>query len=120
MLISFDALEAVTIPRLNGGEGAVSAKMFLDSDIKIMISRLPAGASIGLHRHTSSCEINYVISGTGRAICAGEEETLTGGVCHYCPKGASHSIINTGGADLVLLTVVPELPSLSARQEPPA
>lgn len=108
MLLDFGQIETVVIPRLNGGEGAVSAKMFLDQHNKIMLSTLPAGASIGPHRHATSSEINYVIRGEGRAHCGGAEEVLTAGVCHYCPKGSAHDIENTGDTDLVLLTVVPE------------
>ena len=33
---------------------------------------------------------------------------LVAGVCHICPKGSEHSIINTGDDDLVLITVVVE------------
>lgn len=108
MLIEFDIIEEVTIPHLNGGDGAVSAKMSMQPACKMMVSRLPAGASIGTHRHTTSSEINYVLSGTGKAVCDGAEEILTAGSCQYCPKGSSHSIMNTGTEDLVLFTAVPE------------
>lgn len=108
MKIDFNELRTATIPHLNGGEGAVTAAMFADGQGKIMKSVLPAGTSIGLHSHPTSYELNYVISGTGKAICHNEEESLVEGVCHYCPKGSAHSIINTGAEDLVLLTVVPE------------
>lgn len=108
MLIDFNKTDEVTIPHLNNGEGEVSAKMFMRPDNKIMISRLPKGTSIGLHEHKTSSEMNYVISGNGKAICDNEKEILTAGVCHYCPKGSSHSIINSGDEDLVLFTVVPE------------
>ena len=108
MMIDFNALPTATIPHLNGGEGAVTAAMFLDGSGKIMKSVLPQGASIGMHTHVTSYELNYVISGNGKAVCDGKEEILTAGACHYCPIGASHSIVNTGAEDLVLLTVVPE------------
>ena len=108
MIIDFDQMPAVTIPHLNDGEGAVSAKMYRDPANKVMVSRLPAGASIGMHPHETSSEINYVLSGTGRAVCDGAEEGLRPGSCQYCPKGSSHCIINTGAEDLVLFTVVPE------------
>jgi len=108
MIIDFDQMPAVTIPHLNDGEGAVSAKMYSDPANKVMVSRLPAGASIGMHPHETSSEINYVLSGTGRAVCDGAEEELRPGICQYCSKGSSHCIINTGAEDLVLFTVVPE------------
>lgn len=108
MLIDFSKLQEVKIPNLNGGDGAVSAKMFIEPNNKIMISRLPKDASIGTHTHLTSSEMNYVISGIGKAFCDGKEEELKKGVCQYCPKGSSHSIINTGCEDLILFTVVPE------------
>lgn len=108
MIIDFDALRTATIPDLNGGEGAVTAAMFMDGSGKIMKSVLPCGTSIGLHTHTTSYELNFVIGGMGKAVCDGKEENLTESMCHYCPKGSAHSIVNTGTEDLVLLTVVPE------------
>ena len=56
----------------------------------------------------ASDDINYVLAGTGKAVCDGKEELLTTGTCHICKKGSSHSILNTGETDLVLLTVVVE------------
>ena len=53
-------------------------------------------------------DINYVLSGNGKATCDGEEEILSPGTCHICKKGSEHSIENTGDEDLVLLTVVVE------------
>ena len=53
-------------------------------------------------------DINYVLSGTGKAICDGQEELLSAGTCHICKKGSEHSIANIGDEDLVLLTVVVE------------
>lgn len=106
MLINFKDMKEVTIPHLNNGEGLVTANMFMQPNVKIMISRLPAGSSIGIHKHDTSSEVNYVLSGEGRAICENEEEILTCGTCQYCPKGSSHSIINSGDEDLVLFTVV--------------
>ena len=108
MLIDFEALEEITIPHLDGGEGAVRAKMYLDQAGKIIISRIPVGASIGRHCQKTSNDINYVISGEGKAICDDQEETLRPGVCHYCPKGAVHTIINTGKEDLILFSVIAE------------
>lgn len=108
MLIDFDVMKEITIPHLNDGEGAVSAKMYKDNTGKIMVSRIPVGASIGMHEQCTSNDINYVISGTGLAICDGKEEALRPGNCHYCPQGSIHSIINTGNEDLVLFSVVTE------------
>lgn len=43
-----------------------------------------------------------------KAVCDGQEEILSAGICHICKKGSKHSIVNIGDEDLVLLTVVVE------------
>ena len=47
------------------------------------------GVSIGLHTHTDSSEIIYVISSSGKNICEGKEERLHEGdiiflINEYC------------------------------------
>ena len=106
MLINFNSQEEQIFENMNGGSGRVHAKMFMNSSGKVIISRLEPGASIGLHTQSSGNDINFVVSGKGKAFCNGEEESLTPGVCHYCPKDSAHTIINTGSEDLVLYSVV--------------
>lgn len=108
MLINLNEIQEVTMPGMNNGTGAMSARMFMDEHEKIILCAIHAGGSIGLHRHDSSDDINYVISGTGKAVCDGVEENLYQGVCHVCKKGSVHSIVNTGSSDLIILTVVAE------------
>lgn len=108
MLINFNEIEEITVPGMNGGTGEMSARMYMGANGKIIPSRLHAGASIGMHKHETSDDINYILSGTGKAVCDGEEEILTAGTCHICKKGSAHSIINTGNDDLIMLTVVVE------------
>lgn len=109
MLIDFNTFKEITISGLNGGSGSVSAKMSPFSGGKVMTAKIPAGAGIGMHRHETSVDINYVISGTGRALCGEAEELLSPGTCHICPVGSSHCIENTGSDDLVLFTAVYEI-----------
>lgn len=108
MLINFNEIPERTVPGMNGGTGEMTAKMFMDEQGKIIPSCIHVGGSISLHRHGTSDDINYVVSGTGKAVCDGKEEILTEGTCHICKKGSEHGIINTGDEDLVLLTVVVE------------
>lgn len=61
-----------------------------------------------MHRHETSDDINYVLSGKGKTVCDGKEEYLSAGMCHICKKGSEHSIMNIDDEDLVLLTVVTE------------
>lgn len=108
MLVDFNTIKEITIPGMNSGTGQMTAKMFMDSGGKIIPCKIHKGGSIGIHKHETSDDINYVLAGTGKAVCNGEEESLTAGCCHICKKGSEHSIVNTGDDDLVLLTVVVE------------
>lgn len=108
MRIDFNTVKEITCPCMNNGVGTMTAKMFADENGKIIPCKIHAGGSIGTHKHETSDDINYVVSGCGVAVCDGEEEPLTAGCCHICKKGSSHSITNTGDEDLVLLTIVCE------------
>lgn len=55
----------------------MSAKMFMDDQGKIIPCTIHTGSSIGIHKHETSDNINYVLSGEGKAICDGKEETLS-------------------------------------------
>ena len=96
------------MPGMNGGTGNMSARMFMDEHGKVIYTKIHSGGSIGVHKHETSDDINYVISGEGKAVCNGKEELLRAGTCHICKKGSEHGIINTGGEDLVLITIVVE------------
>ena len=108
MLIRFHDIPERTVTGMNHGTGEVCARMYMGEDGKIIPCRIRPGGSIGLHRHETSDDINYVLSGVGTAICDGAEEALSAGCCHICKRGSEHSIIKTGSEDLCLLTVVVE------------
>lgn len=107
MLIDFSALEEVRIPQFYGGEQEVAARMSVDENGKIMCGRLEPGSSIGRHTHETSSEVVYILQGTGKALYDDGEEALRPGVCHYCPKGHAHSLINDGTEPLTFFAVVP-------------
>jgi mannose-6-phosphate isomerase-like protein (cupin superfamily) len=109
MLIDFNSMDGQCIEGMNGGKGLMFSKMYNDDDCRIIWSRLEPGASIGRHLQKDSNDINFIVSGTGVAVCDGREEHLNPGVCHVCPSGKEHSIMNTGVEDLVLFTVVQKL-----------
>lgn len=108
MHIDFNNIKEISVPGMNNGTGMMSAKMFMGNQGKVITCAIHVGGSIGLHRHETSDDINYVLSGVSKAICDGEEESLEKGICHICKKGSAHSIINTGDEDLILVTVVVE------------
>lgn len=108
MLINFNRIKEITMPGMNNGAGTMTAKMYMDEQRKIITSSIHPGGAIGLHRHETSDDINYILFGKGKAICDGQEEIISPGMYHICKKGSEHSIENTGDEDLILLTVVVE------------
>lgn len=108
MLLNFNEMKEITVPGMNNGAGTMTAKMYMDEQGEIIPCAIHVGGSIGLHKHETSDDISYVLSGNGKAICDGQEEILEAGTCHICKKGSEHSIINTGSEDLMLLTLVVE------------
>ena len=93
--IYFDEIKEMTFPGMNGGTGTVTAGMFNNDDYRIIPAVIHPDPSIGIHTQESGDDINYIISGVGKAVCDGIEEELSPGIMHYCLKGSEHSIINT-------------------------
>ena len=106
MFLDFSEIEPMTMPGMNQGTGTMTVRMVNDEKYRIISTVLHPHSSIGLHTQTSGDDMNYILSGYGRAICDGKEEPLKPGVMHICPKGSSHSIINDGEEDMVFLTIV--------------
>ena len=96
------------MPNFKGGEGITYARLFFDGQNRIMLGRLPVGATIGMHTHETSSEIMHVLSGTARVIMDGETEIIHAGQTHYCPKGHTHTTMCEGAEELHILAVVPE------------
>lgn len=108
MKIVFNQIEPKKLDNFKGGEKYLETRMFTDENNKIMKATLIPGASIGLHTHETSSEIIYILSGHGVCICEGAKEELKEGDCHYCKKGAEHTLRNESDVNLVFFAVVPE------------
>lgn len=106
MRIDFNELDIMTVQEMNGGEGSVEAQMAVNEVGRFVYCRIRPGSSIGMHEQASGNDINFVVSGIGHAICDGKREELREGICHIAPAGSSHSIVNDGDSDLILLTAV--------------
>ena len=106
MKIDFNDMDSMAFPGMNNGTGTMSARMYNDDSYRIIPTAIHPGGSIGNHKQESGDDMNYIISGTGKAFCDGVEEDLRPGVMHICPKGSEHSIVNTGEEDLIMLTIV--------------
>ena len=107
MNIDFSEMELSVFPSFKGGEKELRAKMFFDGTNRIMKGLLIPGASIGMHTHEDSSEIIFITSGRGSVILDGAASPVYAGLCHYCPKGHTHSLVNDTDADLEFLAVVP-------------
>ena len=107
-MIDFKHMPDTVLPHFKGGEETFFARFAGDASCKILYGRLPAGATIGLHTHEDTAEIIFFLSGTGKMLLDGEEETIGAGLCHYCPKGSTHSMINEGDEEITFYAVVPK------------
>lgn len=94
------------LPNFKGGLDHFEAKTHFDGTNRIMRGKLVPGASIGEHFHKISSEFIYILSGKGHILYDGDREEVEAGMCHYCPKGHIHSIINDGDEDLIFFAVV--------------
>lgn len=97
---------------LRGGEGAVTFHEFLSKDESFGTGRLfsrsvlPAGASIGEHRHEGEFEVYYVLSGEAEVVDNGKKALLGPGDMHLCASGESHSLKNPGPGELEVLMLI--------------
>ena len=107
-MIDFQNMPSTILPQFKGGEGQMVAKMVNDDLNRILYATLAPGHSIGLHTHDTSSEIMYFLSGKGTVTVDGTPETVSAGMCHYCKKGSSHTLVNDGDEDLVFFAVVPQ------------
>jgi quercetin dioxygenase-like cupin family protein len=107
MVIDFDAIEPTRLENFNGGTGVTVASMFADEHNRIMRGYLAPGASIGDHAHGTSSEIMYALEGSCTVwVDDGAPERVTAGMCHYCPKGHAHRVVNDTDENLYFLTVI--------------
>lgn len=108
MFIDYENLLKMSMDEFRGGKGTIHERIYADHLNRIGKLTLEPGASIGLHKHTTSSEMVFVILGKAQVVCDGQVEHLRMGQCHYCPLGSEHTIINEGQDVLVLFDVIPE------------
>ncbi len=103
---------------VRGGEGAVTFHDFLTADGSFgagtLFSRtvIPAGASIGEHRHDGEFEVYYILSGNVEALENGAWTPMSTGDMHLCASGESHALRNSGSQEAeVLMLILKENPA---------
>ena len=116
MIIRENEIEVSHLENFKGGEKYLEARMYFDGINRILTeARLVPGASIGLHTHDDSCEVIFILEGSG-TITEKEPDSsieivnpVSSGDCLYCPKGHTHSLRNTSAeGDLIFYAVVPK------------
>ena len=68
-------------------------------------------SSISTYYNNWNSEIIFFSSFKGKVIYDGKEERVEAGLCHYCPQGHTHTLINDSDADLTFHAVIPEHPA---------
>ena len=107
MKIKFNEIPVQELVKFKGGEKQLNARMYSDSNNKIMLSYLVPGASIGMHQHEGTSEIIYFVKGKATVIFNGERLEFTAGECHYCPENSFHTMINESDENVEFFAVVP-------------
>jgi len=98
--------------QVRGGEGALAFHDFLLAEESFgagkLFSRtvLPAGSSIGEHRHDGEFEVYYVLAGTVEVLDNGEWTELQRSDMHLCANGESHALRNVSATEAEVLTII--------------
>ncbi len=66
---------------------------------------LPPGATVGRHHHQNTEEIYYVLGGHGQMTVGSETREVTAGDAIFIPRGAPHTLQNTGRELMTILLV---------------
>lgn len=98
--------------QVRGGEGALAFHDFLLAEESFgagkLFSRtvLPAGSSIGEHRHDGEFEVYYVLTGTVEVLDGGVWTELQRNDMHVCANGESHALRNVSGSEAEVLMLI--------------
>lgn len=68
--------------------------------------RIPAGASIGVHKHTGSTETYHILQGTAAYTDNNETYMVKAGDTTFCADGDTHGIENCGDEDLIFIALI--------------
>jgi mannose-6-phosphate isomerase-like protein (cupin superfamily) len=66
---------------------------------------LPAGKSVGRHYHLETEEVYYILRGAGLMTVGSETREVAGGDAVFIPRGAAHTLENTGQTPMTILLV---------------
>lgn len=98
--------------KMRGGNGSVEIKHIFREDQLTAKARLfahlrlPAGSSIGFHKHEGEEEIFYILSGRGIVNDNGVEREVAAGDAVLTGGGAGHSVEAIGNEALEMIAVI--------------
>ena len=98
------------------------ASLFEDSDFETNIrfinyTVLPAGTTVGEHKHGNDEELYIILEGSGRMTLDGEAKEVKAGDIVVNKAFGTHSLINNTNADLKILVL--EVCNEAKRYPPP-
>jgi mannose-6-phosphate isomerase-like protein (cupin superfamily) len=97
---------------MRGGKGTITIKHLFKQEELTGKARLaaevtiPAGGSIGFHRHDQEEEIYYIISGQGRVVDQDVTKEVAPGDAILTGGGKGHAVENIGPEPLVMMAVI--------------
>lgn len=68
--------------------------------------RIPAGASLGVHKHTGNNETYHILQGTANYTDNDKVYPVKAGDTTFCAEGNTHGIENTGNDDLIFIALI--------------
>ena len=68
--------------------------------------RIPAGASIGVHKHVGTNETYHILNGKALYTDNGETYEVKAGDTTYCADGDTHGIESIGDDDLIFIALI--------------
>ena len=111
MVIRREEMQKDQRNNMRGGEGTIDLLHF-DKKENMRNCRLlsqitiPAGGSIGEHRHDNETEYFIILDGEGMVNDNGHQTAIHSGDVLKTGEGASHSIRNTGDTPLSMLAII--------------
>ena len=68
--------------------------------------RIPAGASLGVHKHTGNTETYHILHGTAMYTDNDKTYPVKAGDTTFCADGDTHGIETLGDDDLVFIALI--------------
>lgn len=107
-------IEQKTVSAMNkaGGKGEIFITHLLtpaEMDGKCAMFakvRIPAGASLGVHKHTGNTETYHILQGTARYTDNDKTYTVKAGDTTFCADGDTHGIETLGEEDLIFIALI--------------